>query len=137
MTIDLIIGIQFENDVAPCNILIYFDVPDEVMTKRLVKRGETSGRIDDNEETIIKRLKTFHEETTPILGYYGKQGKLVTIDANRKSDEVFFDVSNELDKLGKQLAFILFLYTSLREFSCDHTDLLCLYPNRVPFNLMI
>ncbi len=134
---DLIIGIQFENDVAPCNILIYFDVPDEVMTKRLVKRGETSGRIDDNEETIIKRLKTFHEETTPILGYYGKQGKLVTIDANRKSDEVFFDVSNELDKLGKQLAFILFLYTSLREFSCDHTDLLCLYPNRVPFNLMI
>jgi thymidylate kinase len=133
LTIDLIIGIQFENDVAPCNILIYFDVPDEVMTKRLVKRGETSGRIDDNEETIIKRLKTFHEETTPILGYYGKQGKLVTIDANRKSDEVFFDVSNELDKLGKQLAFIL----SLREFSCDHTDLLCLSPNRAPFNLMI
>jgi len=130
---DLIIGIQFENDVAPCNILIYFDVPDEVMTKRLVKRGETSGRIDDNEETIIKRLKTFHEETTPILGYYGKQGKLVTIDANRKSDEVFFDVSNELDKLGKQLAFIL----SLREFLCDHTNLLCPYPNRAPFNLMI
>jgi len=43
------------------------------MTKRLIKRGETSGRIDDNEETIRKRLVTFHAETTPILGYYGKQ----------------------------------------------------------------
>ena len=111
-------GIQFEKDVVPCNILIYFDVPDDVMTKRLVKRGETSGRIDDNEETIRKRLKTFHEETTPILGYYGKQGKLVTIDAHRKPDEVFLDVSNELKKLmdqnvGKHLGFAFpyaFLY---------------------------
>jgi thymidylate kinase len=114
-TLNVISGIQFENDVAQCNILIYFDVPDDVMTKRLVKRGETSGRIDDNEDTIKKRLKTFHEETTPILGYYGKQGKLVTIDANRHKEEVFTDVSNELDKLmeqhvGKHLAFVLFIY---------------------------
>ena len=85
------------------------------MTQRLVKRGETSGRIDDNEETIKKRLKTFHEETTPILGHYGKQGKLVQIDANRNKEEVFNDVANELDKLmdqhvGKHLAFVLFIY---------------------------
>jgi thymidylate kinase len=110
---------------------MYFDVPDEVMAKRLVKRGETSGRIDDNEETIQKRLKTFHEETTPILGYYGKQGKLVTIDTNRQRDEVFTDVSQALERLmdqnqvGKQLSFVFctFLYlcaenshTSIRSF---------------------
>jgi adenylate kinase family enzyme len=88
------------------------------MSKRLVKRGETSGRIDDNEETILKRLKTFHEETTPILGYYGKQGKLVTIDAHRKPDEVFLDVSNELKKLmgqnvGKHLRFVFPICISL------------------------
>ena len=81
------------------------------MTKRLIKRGETSGRIDDNEETIQKRLKTFHEETTPILGYYGKQGKLVTIEAHRRPEEVFADVSNELKRLmdqnvGKQLELV-------------------------------
>ncbi|CAF1603117.1 unnamed protein product [Rotaria sp. Silwood1] len=94
-------GIQFEQDVAPCDVLIYFDVPDEIMTKRLVKRGETSDRIDDNEETIKKRLVTFHQETQPILGYYGKQGKLITIIANRKPDEIFEDVSYELKKLVK------------------------------------
>ncbi len=129
---NLIIGIQFEQDVAPCDVLIYFDVPDEVMTKRLVKRGETSGRIDDNEETIQKRLKTFHEETTPILGYYGKQGKLVTIDAHRKPDEVFNDVSQALKDLidqhqvGKQLSpiFLFYIYRSLcREFTYQHSFL--------------
>jgi hypothetical protein len=96
------------------------------MSKRLVKRGETSGRIDDNEDTIKKRLKTFHEETTPILGYYGKQGKLVTIEANRSKDEVFSDVTQALKDLidqhqvGKQLAFVFLLYIPVsmcREFS--------------------
>jgi len=97
-----LIGIQFEQDVLPCDVLMYFDVPDQVMAERLVKRGETSGRIDDNEETIAKRLATFHEETTPILGYYGKQGKLVTIDANRNPDEVFADVLQALEGLMEQ-----------------------------------
>ena len=85
------------------------------MINRLLKRGETSGRIDDNEETIGKRLETFHEQTTPILGYYGKQGKLVTIDANRKPDEVFDDVVDALERLmeqqqvGKQQKRFLFI----------------------------
>jgi adenylate kinase family enzyme len=96
------VGIQFEQDVAICDALIYFDVPDEIMKERLIKRGETSGRIDDNEETIAKRLVTFHEETQPILGYYGKQGKLVTIDANREPDEVFADVTQALQGLVEQ-----------------------------------
>jgi adenylate kinase family enzyme len=72
------------------------------MIQRLIKRGETSGRIDDNAATIRQRLETFHGQTTPILGYYGKQGKLVTIDANRKSEEVFADVSQELQRLMGQ-----------------------------------
>ena len=46
------------------------------MTKRLLGRAETSGRVDDNEETIKKRLKTFHDITSPVVEYYEKQGKL-------------------------------------------------------------
>ncbi|CAF0882370.1 unnamed protein product [Adineta steineri] len=95
-------GIQFEKDVVPCDIFIYFDVPDNIMIERLVKRGETSGRIDDNRETITKRLTTFHEETTPVLTHYKDQKKLVTIDANRKPDEVFTDVSQALKQLMGQ-----------------------------------
>lgn len=55
---------------------MYFHVSDETMTKRLLGRAETSGRVDDNEETIKKRLKTFHDITTPVVDYYEQQGKL-------------------------------------------------------------
>ncbi|KAF0305080.1 Adenylate kinase isoenzyme 1 [Amphibalanus amphitrite] len=53
-------AVKFEEQVCPCTLVIYFELSDEVMTQRLMKRGETSGRVDDNEETIKKRLQTFH-----------------------------------------------------------------------------
>ena len=43
--------------------LMYFEVSDDEMRRRLLNRGKTSGRLDDNEEVIEKRLKTFHNET--------------------------------------------------------------------------
>ena len=49
------------------------------MTKRLLHRGQTSGRVDDNEETIKNRLKTFHNQTFPVLDLYEKQGKLAEV----------------------------------------------------------
>lgn len=44
------------------------------MTKRLLKRGETSGRVDDNEETIKKRLDTYYKATEPVIAFYEKRG---------------------------------------------------------------
>jgi adenylate kinase family enzyme len=49
------------------------------MTKRLLHRGQTSGRVDDNEETIKKRLKTFHNQTVPVLDLYERQNKLIEV----------------------------------------------------------
>jgi len=49
------------------------------MTKRLLHRGQTSGRVDDNEETIKNRLQTFHNQTLPVLDLYEKQGKLAEV----------------------------------------------------------
>ena len=46
------------------------------MTERLLGRAKSSGRVDDNESTIKKRLKTFEEQTLPVLDVYDKQGKL-------------------------------------------------------------
>lgn len=46
------------------------------MEERLLKRGETSGRVDDNAETIKKRLKTFVEKTMPVLENYGEKNKV-------------------------------------------------------------
>lgn len=49
------------------------------MLKRLLKRGETSGRVDDNEETIKKRFKTFLESSYPVVEYFRKSGKVHTV----------------------------------------------------------
>lgn len=65
--------------VCPCLCVIAFEVSQEIMEKRLLKRGETSGRVDDNVETIKKRFHTFNESTKPVLDYYKKQNKLISV----------------------------------------------------------
>lgn len=76
------------------------DVSDETMKNRLMKRGESSGRVDDNEETIKKRLETFHEVTKPVIDHYDKQGKLKRVNAERDPNAVFEDVQRILE--GKE-----------------------------------
>jgi UMP-CMP kinase len=49
---------------------MFFHCGEETMLKRLLKRGETSGREDDNMETIKKRFKTFEETSKPVIGSY-------------------------------------------------------------------
>jgi len=49
------------------------------MTKRLLHRGQTSGRVDDNAETIKNRLQTFHNQTLPVLDLYQKQNKVAEV----------------------------------------------------------
>lgn len=64
------------------------------MTKRLLGRAQTSGRVDDNEETIKQRLKTFHDVTTPVIDYYSKKNMVqkVVVDS-AKSFGRFFSIS--------------------------------------------
>ncbi len=71
--------------------VIYYDCAEEELKKRLIKRGETSGRSDDNEESIVKRLKVFNEQTRPVIEYYEKEGKLKRIDANRTIEPITAD----------------------------------------------
>ena len=49
------------------------------MTSRLLERGKNSGRVDDNEATIKKRLDTFHNQTEPVIAFYKRQGKVETV----------------------------------------------------------
>jgi UMP-CMP kinase len=82
-------------DVADVKGVLYFEVSDEEMKKRLLGRNE--GRADDNEETIAKRLATFNNDTKPIIEFYEKQGNLIKIDASRTVDEIFNDVKTEFN----------------------------------------
>ncbi|KRX95340.1 Adenylate kinase isoenzyme 1 [Trichinella pseudospiralis] len=79
-------GEIFEAEIMPCELVIFFDVSDETMMQRLLGRGQTSGRVDDNRETITKRLDTFHKQTQPI-------------HAEGKVDDIFAEVDKALKKL--------------------------------------
>ena len=61
---------------------IDLDVEDDVLVKRILHRGQLSGRADDNEETAWKRIKVYHEKTQILEDYYQKQGKLHVIRGN-------------------------------------------------------
>ena len=69
-------GLEFERLITPCCVVLSYECSEEVMMQRLLERGKTSGRADDNEETIKKRFHTFKESTMPVLEYYDKEGKL-------------------------------------------------------------
>jgi len=90
-------GVQFEASILPCTKVLYFEVPDDVMVARLLHRAKTSGRADDNEETIKKRLVTFHTHSEPVIQYY--KDKCSTIPALGSPDEVFADVQKALSAL--------------------------------------
>ena len=88
-------AVEFEEQICKCSFLLFFDVPDDVMKSRLLERGKTSGRADDNEETIAKRLDTFHKHTQPILDHYGD--KVKKIPATGTVDEIFAQVTAIID----------------------------------------
>merc|ERR1711994_138835 len=90
-------GQEFEKEIAPCTKILYFDVKDETMTERLLKRGQSSGRVDDNVETIKKRLDTFHKHSNPVIDAYAS--KCACIPAERSVDEIFADVQKALDSI--------------------------------------
>uniref|UniRef100_A0ACB8F0D8 Adenylate kinase isoenzyme 1 n=1 Tax=Sphaerodactylus townsendi TaxID=933632 RepID=A0ACB8F0D8_9SAUR len=85
--------------IAAPTLLLYVDAGKDTMVKRLLKRGETSGRVDDNEETIKKRLETYYKATEPVIAFYEKRGIVRKLNAEGSVDDVFKQVCTHLDAL--------------------------------------
>jgi hypothetical protein len=68
------------------------------MESRLLKRGETSGRSDDNAETIRKRFKTFVDQSLPVIDHYAAIGKAHKISATSPPEEVFVHVQKAIEQ---------------------------------------
>jgi len=94
-------GEDFERVIAPCSLILYFEVPDQVMIERLLNRAKSSGRVDDNEETIKKRLETFHKVSKPVMEKYA--AKTVTINAEGTADSIFSVCRASVDKCLQSL----------------------------------
>lgn len=81
----------------PVSAMIELKVPDRDLMNRLLIRGETSGRTDDNLETIKKRLDVFKSKTAPVTDYYSSLDKYHSIDGVGTLDEVFERICDVLD----------------------------------------
>ncbi len=80
--------------------MIELDVPEEELMKRLIKRGQESGRSDDNEETIKKRLTVYHNQTSPLIEWYEKEGIHHHINGLGELDRIFGDICAVIDALA-------------------------------------
>ncbi len=68
--------------------VLQLEVPEEMLTERLLNRGKTSGRADDNAETIRKRLEVYHSQTAPLAAWYAAEGKLRAIKGYGALEEI-------------------------------------------------
>lgn len=87
------------NSVAVVQKVLFFKCSEKVCVERCLERGKTSGRADDNEESLKKRIKTYTESTMSIIEHYRKQNLVAEINADQTEDEVFADVTKVFNSL--------------------------------------
>jgi adenylate kinase len=86
---------------APIKAVLSLYVTEEELTKRILKRGATSGRADDQNESIVRnRVVEYRNKTEPLAKYYEAQGKLRQIIGEGSIDEIFALLAGEIDKVN-------------------------------------
>ena len=108
------------DEITDVDYVVNIDVPFEKLLKRITGRrvcpkcsssyhvdflnGEDTckcgeklvQRADDNEETVKQRISVYEKQTAPLVEYYGKTGKLVTVNGHKGVDDVFDEIVNKL-----------------------------------------
>ncbi|MEO6838130.1 MAG: adenylate kinase [Ginsengibacter sp.] len=85
------------------DVMLALHVSEEELVKRLVKRGETSGRSDDSNEQVIRaRIIEYHKKTAAVADHYKQEHKVVLVEGEGSVEEIFNRLSKEIDRLKKQ-----------------------------------
>lgn len=82
-------------------VMIDLFVEEDEVIKRLLERGRTSGRADDNFETIKQRLKIYHDVTKPVCQYYLKKHNYFAINGNNTMEDTFAQIDTILQLIQK------------------------------------
>lgn len=70
--------------------MLALEVPDPELVRRLLQRGQASGRSDDRDENVIsRRIQEYNAKTLPLKNYYSEQGKFHSINGTGTIDEIF------------------------------------------------
>ena len=92
-------ALKFEEVVCPAKLVLFYDCPEAEMERRLMERGKTSGRADDNAESIRKRFRTFVETSMPVVTHYEGEDRVVKVDATPTPDQVYAITQARLKKV--------------------------------------
>ena len=83
---------------VPIAAMLALDVSEEELVKRLEKRGETSGRSDDNNESVIRaRIMEYHNKTAAVADHYKAFNKVILVKGEGSVDDIFARLSKEID----------------------------------------
>jgi adenylate kinase len=76
------------------------EASDDILVERLLKRGETSGRSDDQDEQKIRnRFDEYNQKTAPLKRYYEDQGKFHTVDGIGSLEEISARLTTLIDSI--------------------------------------
>mmetsp|Transcript_47718 Transcript_47718/g.139072 ORF Transcript_47718/g.139072 Transcript_47718/m.139072 type:complete len:1627 (-) Transcript_47718:186-5066(-) len=89
---------------AEVKFTLFFECSEACMEARLLERGKTSGRVDDNIESIRKRFITFRKDSMPVIDRFRRQGLLRTVSAEQSKEGVWSDVQA---LFGPSVVFVL------------------------------
>jgi len=85
---------------AQVTCMMALQVDEDELVNRLLERGKTSGRPDDQDESIIRnRFKVYNDETSPLADYYNKQGKYIAVHGMGSIDDIFRDLCTAIDQV--------------------------------------
>jgi adenylate kinase len=94
------LDVLLEQYNAPISAMIALEVNEEELTQRLLLRGATSGRPDDqNEELVRKRVQEYNSKTAPVADYYTQQGKYTAIYGIGEIEAIFNEISEKINSL--------------------------------------
>ncbi len=88
---------SLEQRGTPVDLVIELHADRQELVLRMLRRAKAENRVDDNPETIAQRMEVYDRQTSPLLDYYRRQGKLVSIDAFGSPDEVFERIRQHVD----------------------------------------
>ncbi|XP_066537446.1 adenylate kinase isoenzyme 5 [Hoplias malabaricus] len=90
-------ALSFEDQICTPDLVVFLACSNQHLKERLEKRAEQQGRPDDNPKATERRLANFKQNAVPLVKYFQEKGLIVTLDADRDEEEVFFDISMTVD----------------------------------------
>uniref|UniRef100_A0A8C4Y8X6 Adenylate kinase isoenzyme 5 n=1 Tax=Gopherus evgoodei TaxID=1825980 RepID=A0A8C4Y8X6_9SAUR len=94
---DVAQALSFEDQICTPDLVVFLACSNQRLKERLLKRAEQQGRPDDNLKATQRRLINFKQNAVPLVKYFQEKGLIITFDADRDEEEVFYDIRMALD----------------------------------------